>query len=125
MNLAANAVRYTREGGVLIGCRLRAGVARIEIWDTGCGIAPDQTKHIFEEFYQSHRHADEGVKGVGLGLAIVDRLAGLLGLPIDLRSIEGRGSNRTCRPPSQCAADLRPHRWRRLGARHPRDSRTA
>ena len=116
MNLAANAVRYTREGGVLIGCRLRAGVARIEIWDTGCGIAPDQTKHIFEEFYQSHRHADEGVKGVGLGLAIVDRLAGLLGLPIDLRSIEGRGSMFAVTVPlaasadrAEAAQDLEPH----------------
>ncbi|MEO8186698.1 MAG: cache domain-containing protein [Burkholderiaceae bacterium] len=92
MNLAANAVRYTREGGVLIGCRRRAGVARIEIWDTGVGIAPDQTKRIFEEFYQAPRHADDGVKGIGLGLAIVDRLAELLGLPIGLRSVEGRGS---------------------------------
>ena len=92
MNLAANAVRYTREGGVLIGCRRRAGAVRIEIWDTGAGIAADQTRRIFEEFYQAPRHADEGVRGIGLGLAIVDRLAGLLSLHIDLRSLEGRGS---------------------------------
>jgi len=116
MNLAANAVRYTREGGVLIGCRQRAGALRVEIWDTGAGIAPDQTQRIFEEFYQASRHADDGVKGVGLGLAIVDRLAGLLGLPIDLRSLEGRGSMFAVTVPlaatvdaADTAQDVEPH----------------
>jgi signal transduction histidine kinase/CheY-like chemotaxis protein len=92
MNLVANAVRYTREGGVLIGCRRHAGVARIEIWDTGVGVPRDQLGRIFEEFHRVPSHAAEGSRGLGLGLAIVDRLAGLLGLRIDVRSVEGRGS---------------------------------
>jgi signal transduction histidine kinase/CheY-like chemotaxis protein len=90
MNLVANAVRYTREGGVLIACRRRAGMARIEVWDTGAGIPREQLGRIFEEFYRAPSHAGE--RGLGLGLAIVDRLAGLLGLRIDVRSVEGHGS---------------------------------
>ena len=92
MNLAANAVRYTREGGVLIGCRPRAGKARIEIWDTGIGIPSDQIERVFEEFFRAHRDADERSRGLGLGLAIVERLAALLQLRVDVRSVEGRGS---------------------------------
>ena len=92
MNFAANAVRYTYEGGVLIACRRRVDMARIEIWDTGIGIPRDQMKRIFEEFYRAHAHAGERARGLGLGLAIVDRLAGLLNLRIDVRSVEHRGS---------------------------------
>jgi CheY-like chemotaxis protein len=92
LNLVANAVRYTDEGGVLIGCRRRLGVARIEIWDTGLGIPRDQMTRIFEEFYQAHASAGVRSRGLGLGLAIVDRLAGLLQLRIDVRSVERRGS---------------------------------
>jgi signal transduction histidine kinase len=92
MNLVANAVRYTREGGVLVGCRRRGRHARIEVWDTGVGIAATQQERIFEEFYQAHALTDETSKGLGLGLAIVERLARLLELRIDLRSKEGGGS---------------------------------
>ena len=92
MNLAANAVRYTREGGVLIGCRRRAARVRIEVWDTGIGISPEQRERIFEEFYQAPSVAGEGGRGLGLGLAIVERLARLLELDMLVRSTEGRGS---------------------------------
>jgi CheY-like chemotaxis protein len=92
LNLAANAVRYTHEGGVVIGVRRRGGKARIEIWDTGIGIAFAEQSHIFEEFYRVGGAAGESSQGLGLGLAIVDRLARLLDLPICVRSVPGRGS---------------------------------
>ncbi|MFN0303312.1 MAG: ATP-binding protein [Burkholderiales bacterium] len=92
LNLAANAVRYTKEGGVMIACRRRGSVARIEIRDTGIGIPEDAVPHIFEEFYQAHGAVDEQARGLGLGLAIVKRLVDLLEARIEVRSIEGRGS---------------------------------
>jgi len=92
INLTANAVRYTTAGGVLVGCRKRAGKVRIEVWDTGIGIATDERERIFEEFYQAHVVPSENTKGLGLGLAIVERLARLLGLAVDVRSVHGLGS---------------------------------
>jgi signal transduction histidine kinase/DNA-binding NarL/FixJ family response regulator len=96
LNLVSNAVRYTVKGGVVIGCRRRAGHLRIEVWDTGAGIAADQHQNVFREFYriattEQDRGHGRGL-GLGLGLAIVDRLCRLLGHPIELRSQLGRGS---------------------------------
>jgi PAS domain S-box-containing protein len=87
-NFLANAVRYTREGKVLIGCRRRGDSLRIEVWDTGIGIAEADRSAIFEEF----RRLDRGGQGLGLGLAIAERIARLLGHAIDLRSEPGRGT---------------------------------
>jgi CheY-like chemotaxis protein len=92
LNLAANAVRYTHEGGIVIGARKRGARVRIDVWDTGIGIASDEQAHIFEEFYRIGGAADEGSQGLGLGLAIVDRLARLLDLSVRVRSVAGRGS---------------------------------
>jgi signal transduction histidine kinase/CheY-like chemotaxis protein len=92
VNLVGNALRYTRSGGVLVACRRRGGRARLEVWDTGVGIPADQRERIFEEFYQADAASGETARGLGLGLAIVRRLARLLGVTIDLRSREGRGS---------------------------------
>jgi signal transduction histidine kinase/CheY-like chemotaxis protein len=91
LNLAANALRYTKRGGILIGCRRRGGHVRIEVWDTGIGIAPEQRQAIFQEFYQA---ADPhvGAQGLGLGLAIAARLAALLGGRIEVASRPGKGS---------------------------------
>jgi PAS domain S-box-containing protein len=91
-NLVANAVRYTRQGGVLIGCRRRQGKTWIEVWDTGIGIAEDKTDEIFEEFRQLDNDERGQGKGSGLGLAIVARAAELMGLQIRVRSRPGRGS---------------------------------
>lgn len=91
-NLAANAVRYTSEGGVLLACRRRGQRARIEVWDTGPGIPAGELDRIFDEFYQVRVPLADGAKGLGLGLAIVKRLAQLLELEVEVRSIEGRGS---------------------------------
>jgi two-component system CheB/CheR fusion protein len=91
-NLVANALKYTQAGRVLIGCRRHADRLSIEVWDTGIGIPPTELKLIFEEYHQIDNPAREQSRGLGLGLAIVQRLAALLGCPVDVRSCEGRGS---------------------------------
>lgn len=91
-NLLSNALKYTHEGRVLLGCRRRGGVLSIEVWDTGIGIPPADLPLVFEEYRQLDNAARERTKGFGLGLAIVHRLAGLLGHPLQVRSEPGRGS---------------------------------
>jgi Na+/proline symporter/CheY-like chemotaxis protein len=92
-NFLANAVRYTRSGRVLIGCRRAPGnTLRIEVWDTGPGIAPALQQAVFEEFRRLDTEAAGGERGLGLGLAIAERLSRLLGHPLGLRSWPGRGS---------------------------------
>ncbi len=91
-NFLSNACRYTDQGRVLLGARKRGECLRIEVWDTGRGIEPDQMQSIFLEFNQlGVRRATERA-GVGLGLAIVDRIASMLAYPIQVRSQLGRGS---------------------------------
>ncbi|MEJ7670005.1 MAG: hybrid sensor histidine kinase/response regulator [Casimicrobiaceae bacterium] len=91
-NLVANAVRYTKDGGVLIAARRRRDRVVIEVIDTGIGIAAENRERIFEEFYQV-RGDDRGRSaGMGLGLAIVRRLAHLLRHDISVLSVPGRGS---------------------------------
>jgi len=92
MNLLSNALRYTLRGGVLVGVRRRGGRALIQVWDTGVGIAEADRHAIFEEFVQVGGPARDRRQGLGLGLAIVRRLGGLLGCPVAVRSRPGRGS---------------------------------
>ena len=88
-NFLANAVRYTPSGGIVLGVRRRGRDAlAIEVWDSGPGIAAEQQGLVFEEF----RRLQRGGQGLGLGLAIADRLARLLDAPLSLRSRAGRGS---------------------------------
>ncbi|WP_018632409.1 hybrid sensor histidine kinase/response regulator [Neomegalonema perideroedes] len=91
-NLVSNAIRYTKRGGVVIGCRRRGGQLRIEVWDSGVGVAPEHLKTIFEEFRRIEDPAAAGERGAGLGLAIVERAARLLGHPLEVRSKPGEGS---------------------------------
>ena len=107
-NLLSNAFRYTRSGGVLLGCRTRGDAVEIQVWDTGDGIAQHQQELIFEEFLQLHNPERDRSQGLGLGLAIVKRTAALLGHPLRLRSREGRGSLFAITVP--VAAPLRPIR---------------
>jgi len=92
INLVANALRYTERGGILVGCRRRGDRVRIEVWDSGVGIAPEHQQSIFQEFYQVGNPERDRKKGLGLGLSIATRLARLLGGRIDVRSVPGRGS---------------------------------
>jgi signal transduction histidine kinase/CheY-like chemotaxis protein len=91
-NMVQNALRYTRSGGVLVGCRKRGDQLRIEVWDSGIGIPPDQHDKIFGEFYRLGEPDRDRRAGLGLGLAIVDRLCRLLDHPIAVKSTVGKGS---------------------------------
>ncbi len=91
-NLITNALRYTRSGGVVVGCRKRGDRLRIEVWDSGIGIAADQHDKIFGEFYRLGEPDRDRRAGLGLGLAIVDRLCRLLDHPIEVKSTVGKGS---------------------------------
>lgn len=88
--LLANAVRFTEQGRILIGCRRRGDTLRIEVWDSGPGIPEDQFGAIFQEFHKVG--PGDRQQGLGLGLAIVDRLARLLDHAVTVRSQLGRGS---------------------------------
>lgn len=90
-NLVVNALQYTLQGGVLLTCRRREAWLRLQVWDTGIGIPPEQQDAVFREFYRIECEND-GRKGVGLGLAIVRSCASMLGLRVGLRSKVGRGS---------------------------------
>lgn len=91
-NLVANAVRYTAKGRVLIGCRRQANRLRVEVWDTGPGIPKNQLQAIFEEFHQLGNPERDRTRGLGLGLAIVDRMSRLLGHRVAVTSTVGKGS---------------------------------
>jgi CheY-like chemotaxis protein/anti-sigma regulatory factor (Ser/Thr protein kinase) len=91
-NLVSNAMKYTRRGGVLVGCRRRGAHIALQVWDTGPGIAAEHRDDIFEEFFQLDNPARDAGKGLGLGLAIVQRIARLLDHPVRLQSVPGRGS---------------------------------
>ena len=94
-NLIGNALKYTPRGGVLIALRLRDGPPkhwRIDIFDTGIGIVPSEQERVFEEFYQVDNPERDRANGLGLGLAIVRRLADLMNLKLTLASTPQRGS---------------------------------
>jgi len=94
-NLVSNAIRYTDDGGVLVSCRPRGDKLLMQVWDSGIGISEASLPRIFDEFYQvqSQRPLEAHQrKGLGLGLAIVARLAALLEAPISVRSRVGRGT---------------------------------
>jgi len=92
LNLVGNALRYTRSGGVLVSCRRRGDRVLLEVWDTGAGIPENAREEIFEEYIQLENPERDRAKGLGLGLAICRRLAGLLGASLGVRSRPGHGS---------------------------------
>ena len=102
-NLVSNAIKYTPKGGVLIGCRRKAGNARIDVYDTGIGIPSSKRRIIFQEF----QRLDEGARvarGLGLGLSIVERIGRVLDHKVDLRSTPRRGSRFSVEVPVSTAA---------------------
>jgi PAS domain S-box-containing protein len=92
-NFLSNALRYTKQGRVLLGCRRRGGFLSIQVLDTGPGIPAEHLdRDIYEEFRRFQPRDETGTKGMGLGLAIVQRMARALDLQINVRSELGRGS---------------------------------
>lgn len=91
-NLLSNALRYTDKGGILLAARRHGDYIRFQVWDSGIGIPAEHIADIFTEFYQVQAPRRGQIKGLGLGLAIVDRLARLLGHRLDVRSVAGKGS---------------------------------
>ncbi len=91
-NLLENALRYTQSGGVLLGMRRRGDHVRIDVVDTGIGVPAEKRSEIFEEFIQLDNPGRDLARGLGLGLAIVARLAALMGAKIEVASRPGRGS---------------------------------
>lgn len=90
-NFVSNAIKYTREGRVVMGCRRLGNLLRIEVHDTGPGIPDSKLDVIFQEFQRLHTDGD-GTSGLGLGLSIVERMAKVLEAPVHVRSQPGRGS---------------------------------
>jgi len=103
LNLLSNAVRYTSAGVVVVGCRRRAETVHIEVWDSGPGIPEEKRQNIFVEFYRLA--SGDGHEGLGLGLAIVDRLCRVLGHPIAMTSTVGKGSRFSVAVPLASARD--------------------
>jgi signal transduction histidine kinase len=100
INLVANAIRYTESGWVSVGARQEGDGLRLEVWDTGPGIPKAYQDKIFEEYFQLVNPERSRDKGLGLGLAIVARLARLLGTPVNVYSEPGQGSCFSIRLPA-------------------------
>lgn len=101
LNLVGNAIRYTERGTVLLACRPSAadGQVRIEIWDSGIGIAPQDQQKVFQEFYQVANPQRDRRFGMGVGLSVVERCCRLLNHPLSLRSRLGAGTRISLRVP--------------------------
>jgi two-component system, sensor histidine kinase len=109
-NLLSNAIRYTDDGSVLVSARRRNGRIDLQVWDTGVGIAPAEQARVFDEFYQvkdGRSRAAHEKKGLGLGLAIVQRMAALIEAPLSLRSMPGRGTVFTLNLPAGRRPEVR------------------
>ncbi|MDQ6618348.1 MAG: ATP-binding protein, partial [Pseudomonadota bacterium] len=113
-NLIANAVRYTRTGGIIVAARKRGADVRVEVIDTGVGIAAADQERIFAEFVQLEGHASAHPKqqghGMGLGLAIVRRLCSLLEHRLTVHSVPRRGSRFAVTLPRAPMFRVRPDR---------------
>jgi signal transduction histidine kinase len=104
-NLLSNAAKFTSEGSVELRLDELADRVRIEVRDTGIGIAPEDQERIFEEFFQVRTPLHAGVKGTGLGLAFAQRVAVTLGGSVEVTSTPGSGSRFTVELPRAPARD--------------------
>lgn len=91
-NFLSNAMRYTPAGRIVMGCRRRAEGVEVQVWDTGIGIPEDKLTAVFEEFHRLNTNSQDKDRGIGLGLAIVERITRRLGHPVVVRSHLGKGS---------------------------------
>jgi signal transduction histidine kinase/ActR/RegA family two-component response regulator len=107
-NLVSNAIKYTPQGRVLVGCRPRDGRLRIDVYDTGLGIPASKKRAIFQEFYRLDQGA-KAARGLGLGLSIVERIARVLDCRITVTSAVGRGSQFSVDVPLSAAIPASQH----------------
>ncbi len=107
-NFLSNALRYTEHGKVLLGCRRQGDTLLIGVWDTGIGIPEDKQLDVFQEFQQIALPGRRREKGMGLGLAIVERISRLLNHPLEVRSRLGKGSSFAIRVPTTSRATATP-----------------
>lgn len=91
-NFLTNAIRYTGTGRILLGCRRHREHVLLQVWDTGPGIPEDKLTEIFQEFKRIRPAGSQPDKGLGLGLAIVDKISRMLGHEVTVSSIQGKGS---------------------------------
>jgi|TARA_R100001244_G_scaffold13397_6_gene15133 PAS domain S-box-containing protein len=98
-NFLTNAIRYTSTGRIMLGCRRQAGHVLLQVWDTGPGIPEDKLTEIFQEFKRIRPAGSQLEKGLGLGLAIVDKISRMLGHEVSVESTEGKGSVFSVRVP--------------------------
>ncbi|WP_445262022.1 PAS domain-containing hybrid sensor histidine kinase/response regulator [Pseudomonas sp. EL_65y_Pfl1_R83] len=91
-NLLSNAIRYTYKGRLVLGCRRQHQRVLIQVWDSGMGIAEERLEEIFQEFKRGDVQRPDQDRGLGLGLAIVEKIAGMLGHRISVKSWPGKGS---------------------------------
>ncbi|MEJ1963356.1 MAG: HAMP domain-containing sensor histidine kinase [Gammaproteobacteria bacterium] len=121
-NFISNAVRYTERGRVVVGCRRHKDALRLSVYDSGIGIDPAQQSLVFEEFYQVDNPERDRSKGLGLGLAIVQRLARLLDARVTLQSRRGHGSlfaiDLQRAAPSRVAGTPAQPQWSRAAGSH-------
>ena len=123
-NLVSNAIRYTDHGGIVVACRSRGGMLSLQVWDSGRGLSKEHQQRIFEEFYQvdpSRPSDPHQRKGMGLGLAIVQRLAHLMGTQVTVSSTVGRGSVFSFEVPKAQATAHPSASWNALPAGLPLD----
>ncbi len=108
-NFLANALRYTRQGRVVLSARARGTQVELQVWDTGPGIPEAHMRQIFDEFHRYEQPFDWGEQGLGLGLSICQRISRLLGHRLDAHSVVGHGSMFSITVPRAVAALDRRH----------------
>jgi two-component system, sensor histidine kinase len=118
-NLLGNGLRYTISGGILLACRRRGTMIRLEVWDTGVGIPADRLDEIFDEFHRIDPVDTNGFRGVGLGLSIVRRTANLLNHKVMVCSRPGRGSMFSITVPRAVPGEEWPHEPLPEASAHP------
>jgi CheY-like chemotaxis protein len=114
-NYLSNALRYTRSGGVVVGCRRRAGELEVVVYDTGPGVDEQLRQSMYAEFSRCEQASPWGEKGLGLGLSICDRLARLMNHTLTFASCPGRGSAFGVR----VARDVKARGLKRIGPQRP------
>ncbi|MGY1530717.1 PAS domain-containing hybrid sensor histidine kinase/response regulator [Luteimonas sp. A649] len=107
-NFLANALRYTREGRIVLAARPRGGAVELQVWDTGPGIPDYHLRQIFDEFFRIDQPGSWDAQGLGLGLSICQRISSVLSHPLNVRSQPGRGSMFAIRTPRSALAELPP-----------------